>query len=54
MSFEIYYVQDRLLQLEELLEDNDTGETLDDNDINTISYPIKIADDEFAGTDDEE
>jgi len=42
------------VEIDELLEDDNSEETFDDNEINTISYPIKIADDDAAGTDDEE
>ena len=42
------------VEIDELLEDDNSEETFDDNEINTISYPIKIADDDSAGTDEEE
>lgn len=47
-------VENESVEIDELLEDDNTEETFDDNDITDISYPIKIAGDDSVSSDDVE
>lgn len=47
-------IDDDSVEIDELLDDDDADADFDDNDIENITYPIKIADDDSVNTDDDD